>query len=222
MKDVTIVHDKSHPNYDAKLDVSYSKSTATIHHRHDLDSSVFKADSGGDLMGSLAKKRRMGSPNDAALYLASASKSDDTGRPSSFNQSWPVSSLEANRSLGSSWHGSSSTQTPKEKKVDLTALSPSTLKLLNQGNLSKFINKPASPQLGGAEDELKLTQIVDRLNNAAAKNTRKSSRDGSVDGSRHSRESKCLVPFQILIKLCEFLIMIMYFCNVINSSLRLN
>ena len=194
MKDVTIIHDKSHPDYSSMLEMRYTQSVTSVHHGRDDVDRMFYAHSGGDLTGNPAKRRRMGSANDDAVYLASAAKFDAIKRPSSLSQSWPGSSLTGNRGLSGSWPGRSPAPAPapKEKKVDLTALSPSTLKLLSQGDLSKFVNKPVTPKVTDPDDELKLTQIVDRLNSAAAKNTKKSrsSRDGSVDGSRHSRESK--------------------------------
>lgn len=159
IKDMTIIHDESHPDYVplSELDIPGinlcpQRKRANIIDLTDDDISTHSEDSSRTL---------------------SAFSSCEKPRSRSF---------DGNDSLSSSW------PIPKKKPRtdpvprDLSMLSPTTLRLLNKdpekykvkrGEVSEPSNKPAVPSLP-VIDESPLAQIASRLNTAAAKNRQKS------------------------------------------------
>ena len=105
--------------------------------------------------------------------------------------------------------------------VDLSRLSANTLKLL--GRAATVLSRSNLPVSASSNDEFQLTAIVDRLNQAAAKN--KKSHDNSADNSassgqssNNSREGECFSvsfggPAMFEVKICHIiLIIIIGFC----------
>lgn len=105
-------------------------------------------------------------------------------RSASFG-SLPSKVKEVKEQLSSSWPQ----QNLKAAKSDLRFLSPNTLKLLNIKDPSKYL-KPIKEidkdERNGVNDgEFKLLKIADRLNNAAAKSSKRN--DGTLSPRQHSR-----------------------------------
>jgi len=189
MKDVTIVHDKSNPHYDPQLDEMYMRSLLNSKKPTNLGSYLFSSGDIGVIEGQSLLSNNRGPP---IRFVSSTS---------SLTQSWPQCGLKesmnelGNECLSQSWPVKKAAGTLSQAKINLSALSSTTLKLLNKSQISKFIDKPATPLADGQDEDdndLKLTKIVERLNTAAAKNRKKlrTSLDGSTDGSHHSREGQ--------------------------------
>lgn len=80
----------------------------------------------------------------------------------------------------------------KEGAMDLSVLSPSTLKMLNIADPKRFYKKQEGGGDMDIDDDLTLTAVVDRLNSAAAKSRKRRSRslDDNTGGSSSSREGR--------------------------------
>ncbi|XP_033758364.1 uncharacterized protein LOC117340710 [Pecten maximus] len=187
LKDVTIIHDESHPDYVplSTLDIPGVNLFPDTESLNNKNNNSFKSDI-IDLSGESCEL-------DGCLSYQSSSVQGQ-GLSSSYNGSSSTVNDSQSDKLSSSWP----LVKKKSSKVDLSLLSPKTLKLLNIKDPEKYKKtavpetppvKPVTPSVVNENNFSGfLTKIADRLNQAAARNiVRKDGEKTPASGGRPGR-----------------------------------
>ncbi|XP_069115617.1 uncharacterized protein [Argopecten irradians] len=174
LKDVTIIHDESHPDYVplSTLDIPGVNLFPDMESLNNNNNNSFKSDI-IDLSGESCDFETSANYQPSSVH----------GLSSNYNGSSSIVTSSQSDNLSSSW------PLVKKKKVDLSVLSPKTLKLLNIKDPEKYKKsvepekppvKPAATPSVVTENNFSgfLTKIADRLNQAAARNI------GQKDGNK--------------------------------------
>ena len=168
--DMTIVHDRAHPKYSSAAEEAFEKRMAA-------DAQESNDDIEPMSVGYSENDETMAWPPSGGTTRVSEAPEVESCIPA-------ITSSTGGRA-------SPTTQELTKRKapgIDLSRLSASTLRLLGKAAVSLAqanLSADACP-----DNELQLTTIVDRLNEAAAKNKRSQrSRENSVDGSGSSNHS---------------------------------
>ena len=168
--DMTIIHDRAHPKYSSAAELEFEKRMAA-------DAQESNDDIEPMSVGYSENDETMAWPPGGGTTRVSEAPDVESSIPA-------ITSSTGGRA-------SPTTQELTKRKapgIDLSRLSASTLRLLGKAAVSLAqanLSADACP-----DNELQLTTIVDRLNEAAAKNKRSlRSRENSVDGSGSSNHS---------------------------------
>ncbi len=208
VKDLTVVHDESHPDFDQALHEQYTSRT----HTFPTSACDFLGNMGSECSAWLPGDDTTLTPGLDSILLKPARRRAVSEEPSFGNLNpskrrrtssvdnlaenstapgWPSQMLqtmqEASEKVNPTPDPTPAPSTFSPPAVDTSMLSPTTLRLL--GNRANQVTTPPVPANGEEEDDdLRLTAVVDRLNQAAAKNNMRSrsSRESSVDRSTRS------------------------------------
>ena len=214
-EDMTIIHDRAHPKYSAEAEEAFAAR-----------------------MQAMAATDEKDTTDNREAMSVSYSETNNTDQSEAGLASWQSSAHTHYTSGGSGgaqdnysaqFPLNSDSQVALVKQpgcadvkqnalgVDLSRLSTNTLKLL--GRAATVLSRSNLPVSASLSDELQLTAIVDRLNQAAAKNKR--SHDNSADNSassgqssNNSREGECLSdslggPVMFGVKTCHIILIIL-------------
>ena len=202
-KDMTVPHDPCHPCYDAELDhkwknprVSPSRQAPGTARPAENNEGQSEGDGGGLVRFTVSAEM----PCTGFLEPSSSHPHDETAGVESeklpvapggrlHNRSASLDDATAAGSshepeLSSSWPGAHKQGSPlRRQSVDLSMLSEKTRKLLGSANLARCVENSVENSVLNRSD-LQLTEVVERLNQAAAKNrdrSRSRSREPSIE-----------------------------------------
>ena len=191
-EDMTIIHDRAHPKYSTEAEEAFNarmkaSMAASEKDGHDeAEVSFCETNNTDESMAGVLPWRSGAWTRYVSEEPGGVQGVGDDGSPL-FH---PNSSLTLTGQVSVKQEASVGLEPTKRHApgVDLSKLSANTLKLL--GRAANTLSRSSVPVNVYPNDELQLTTIVDRLNQAAAKNKRShTSHENSVDGSLSSSQS---------------------------------